>query len=237
QQHAIVRHGEAIILGLRHAGGELVGHRAQLERRRQLGADIGVEGGGGLTLERLEDRAALIVGERLEGIGNGDERVVGRVLRGKFRRHHIGRRRVGNRQGAVDQYCVRRRGGAPRLPARLFLVHLAGWRLLGLLLLRLLPRVGRWRLLLSGGKAGAGGKCQRERAGAQESILHGSLLLVRSARALSGRPVPHLRRPVRRHNRRSRRLVSCRGRQGFAHHPLVPARGTPRQQKRAYARP
>src|SRR5262249_1023480 len=167
---------------------KLRGHRAQLDRRRQLGADIGVEGGGRLTLERLEDRAALIVGERLEGVGNGDERVVGRVLGGKFRRHHIGRRRVGNRQGAVHQYRVRRRGGARRMRARLFLAHLAGWRLLGLLLLRLLLRLGRWRLRLSGGKAGAGGKCQRERAGAQESILHANLLLVRSARALSGPP-------------------------------------------------
>src|SRR5215467_7767851 len=61
QQHAIVRHGVAIILGLRHAGGDLVGHRAQLDPRRQLGPDIGVDGGGRLTLQRLVDRAALIV--------------------------------------------------------------------------------------------------------------------------------------------------------------------------------
>ncbi len=33
QQHAIVRHGVAIIPGLRHAGGDLIGHRAQLDRR------------------------------------------------------------------------------------------------------------------------------------------------------------------------------------------------------------
>jgi hypothetical protein len=68
--------------------------------------------------------------------------------------------------------------------ARLFLAHLAGWGLLGLLLLLLLLRVGRRRLLLGGGKADAGRKRQRERAGAQESIWHGGLLFVRSADAI-----------------------------------------------------
>src|SRR5262249_17053801 len=112
QQHATVRHGVAIILGLRHAGGDLVGHRAQLDRRRQLGPDIGVDGSGRLTLQRLVDRAALIVRERLEGVGNGDERVVGRVLGGELRRHRIGiGRRVRNCQGTVDECRVRRRGG------------------------------------------------------------------------------------------------------------------------------
>src|SRR5215831_17400090 len=38
---------------------------------------------GRLVLERLVDGAALIVRERLEGVGKGDELVVGRVLRGE----------------------------------------------------------------------------------------------------------------------------------------------------------
>src|SRR5262249_25007368 len=112
QQHATVRHDVSIAPGLRHAGGDLIEHRAQLDPRRQLGPDIGVDGGGRLTLQRLVDRAALIVRERLEGVGNGDDRVVGRVLRGELRRHRIGiRRRARNRQGAVDERRVRRRAG------------------------------------------------------------------------------------------------------------------------------
>src|SRR5262249_59569890 len=65
--------------------------------------------------ERLVDGAALIVRERLEGVGDGDELVVGRVLRREFCRHRIGiRRRAWDRQGAVDEYVVlwRRLGGA-----------------------------------------------------------------------------------------------------------------------------
>src|SRR5262249_2302362 len=156
---------------------------------RQFGADIRVEGGGRLILERPEDRAALLVGQRLEGVGNGDERVVGGVLGGEFRRHRIGvRRRVGNRQRAVDEHRGRRGIGARGVRARLLRAGLAGLSLLGLLLRQLLLRVGRRRLLLGGGKADAGHKRQRERAGAQESISHGGLLLVRSARTLSGRP-------------------------------------------------
>src|SRR5262249_11431394 len=94
QQHATVRHDVSIAPGLRHAGGGLIGHRAQLDPRRQLGPHIRVDGDGWLTLERLVDGATLIVRERLEGVGNGDELVVGRVLRGELRlhfrdRHHI----------------------------------------------------------------------------------------------------------------------------------------------------
>src|SRR5260370_41249222 len=82
QQHAILRHRIAIIPGLRHASGDLVGHRSQLDPARQLGPDIRVERGAGrLVLERLVDGAALIVRKRLEDVGNGDELVVGRVLR------------------------------------------------------------------------------------------------------------------------------------------------------------
>src|SRR6266516_2047633 len=44
-------------------------------------------------------------------------------------------------------------GAALGACARLLLAHLAGRRLLRLLLLRLLLRVGRWRLLLGGGTA------------------------------------------------------------------------------------
>ena len=52
KQHAIIRHRVAITLGLRHAGGDLVGHRAQLNPRRHLDPDIPVEGGGRLILNR-----------------------------------------------------------------------------------------------------------------------------------------------------------------------------------------
>src|SRR5262249_49735835 len=101
----------------------------------------------------LVDGATLIVRERLEGVGNGDELVVGRVLRGELRRHRIGvRRRARNRQGAVDERRVRRRAGV------------------------------RWRLLLGGGKADAADKCQRERAGAHEITSHGCLLFLRPRR-------------------------------------------------------
>src|SRR5207245_2427576 len=48
QQHAAVPHRVAIVAGLRHAGGHLVGHWPQLDPRRQLGPDIRVEGGGRL---------------------------------------------------------------------------------------------------------------------------------------------------------------------------------------------
>src|SRR5262249_25261691 len=138
-------------------GGALGGDRAQLERRGQLGPHIRVEGGGRLIFQRLIDRPALLIGQRLEGVGNDDELVVGRILRGEFRGHGVSiRRRARNRQGAVDEYGV-----------------------------RLLLRVGRWRLLLSGGNADAGHKRQRERAGAQKGISHGGLLFARSERTLS----------------------------------------------------
>jgi hypothetical protein len=53
---------------LRHAGGDLLGHRSQLDPRWQLGLDIRVERGAGrLVLERLVDGAALLVRQRLEG--------------------------------------------------------------------------------------------------------------------------------------------------------------------------
>src|SRR5262245_57268147 len=56
QQHAIRGHRVAIVLGLRHTGGELIGHRAQLDPRRQLGPDVCVEGRTGrLAFERLVD--------------------------------------------------------------------------------------------------------------------------------------------------------------------------------------
>jgi hypothetical protein len=60
--------------------------------------------------------------------------------------------------------------------ARLLLARLAGWGLLRIFLLRALLRVGRWRLLLGGGKADAAGKCQRQRAGPQKIASHGYLL-------------------------------------------------------------
>jgi len=69
---------------LRHAGGNLIGHRVQLDPGRQLGPDIRVEGGGRLTLECLVDGAALLVRQRLEGVGNDDELVVGRVFAENF---------------------------------------------------------------------------------------------------------------------------------------------------------
>jgi hypothetical protein len=58
---------------LPYAGGKLLGHRSQLDPGRQLGPNIRVEGGGRLVLERLVDGAALIVRQRLEGVGDGDE--------------------------------------------------------------------------------------------------------------------------------------------------------------------
>src|SRR5262245_45299944 len=125
----------------------------QLDPRRQLGPHIRVDGGGRPTLERLVDGAAIIVRERLEGVGNRDELVVRRVLRGELRRHRIGiRRRARNRQGAVDERRIRRGAGV------------------------------RWRLLLGGGKADAADKCQRERAGAHEITSHGCLLFLRPRR-------------------------------------------------------
>ena len=56
----------------------------QLDPGRQLGPDIRVEGGGRLTLECLVDGAALLVRQRLEGVGNDDELVVGRVFAENF---------------------------------------------------------------------------------------------------------------------------------------------------------
>src|SRR5262245_37492222 len=125
QQHAILRHRIAKIRGLRHASGDVVGYRSQLDPRRQLGPDIRVERrAGGLVLERPVDGAVLIVRECLEGIGDGDELVVSRVLRGEFRGHRIGiRRPARNRQGAIDEYRVHRRAGV------------------------------QWRLLLGGGRS------------------------------------------------------------------------------------
>jgi hypothetical protein len=56
---------------LQHVGGELSRDRPQLNSGRQLDPDIRVKlGAGRLALERLIDGAALIVRERLEGIGN-----------------------------------------------------------------------------------------------------------------------------------------------------------------------
>src|SRR5262249_9523556 len=64
QQHAILRHRIAKIRGLRHASGDVVGYRSQLDPRRQLGPDIRVERrAGGLVLERPVDGAVLIVRE------------------------------------------------------------------------------------------------------------------------------------------------------------------------------
>ena len=44
QQHAIVRHGVAIVFGLLHAGDDVVRHRTQLDRG-SLSADIGLKAG------------------------------------------------------------------------------------------------------------------------------------------------------------------------------------------------
>ena len=59
--------------------------------------------------------AALTIRERLQCVGDGNELVVGGVLRGEFRRHRIGiRRSARHRQRAVDEHVVLRRrlGGA-----------------------------------------------------------------------------------------------------------------------------
>ena len=76
-----MRHRVAIILGLRHTRGKVIGHRTQLDPGRQLRPDVCVEGGAALlALQCFIDSAALIVAERLERIRNRDELVVGRVL-------------------------------------------------------------------------------------------------------------------------------------------------------------
>src|SRR5262249_32933758 len=170
-----------------------------LDPGRQLGPDICVESGGGrLILERFVDGAPLIVAERRERIGDGDQLVVGRVLLRELRRHRIGiRRRAGNGQGAVDEGCVRLRMSFRGVRTRLFLAHLAGRGLLRFFLLRPLLCVGRWRLL-GGSKADAAGKYQRERTRRQEMASHGCLLSsglrerYPQFHALRKRPPPYL---------------------------------------------
>jgi hypothetical protein len=74
-----VRHRVAIILGLRHTRGKVIGHRTQLDPGRQLRPDICVESGAGLlALQRFIDSAALIVAERLEAI-NGSKALIGTI--------------------------------------------------------------------------------------------------------------------------------------------------------------
>src|SRR5262249_61364626 len=70
EQHAILRHDVSIAPGLRDAGGDLIGHRVQLDPGRHLGPDIRVEGGERLTLDRLADGVARLLSYRLEGVGN-----------------------------------------------------------------------------------------------------------------------------------------------------------------------
>ena len=67
----------------------------------------------------------------------------------EFRRHRVRiRGRIGNRQGTVDEDRVLLRLGGRSMRARLFLAHLAGWGLLGIVLLRALLGVSRGRWLL-----------------------------------------------------------------------------------------
>jgi hypothetical protein len=60
-----------------HTGGHIVRHRAQLNRGRQLNADIGIEGRAGrLALEPVIDRLPLLVRQKLERVGERNELVV-----------------------------------------------------------------------------------------------------------------------------------------------------------------
>src|SRR5207244_6815938 len=89
QEHAILHYRVVITPDLRHAGGDLARDRLQLDAGRQFGPDIR----GRLVLERLVDGTVLILRKHLEGAGNGDELVVGRVLWREFCRDRIGIRR------------------------------------------------------------------------------------------------------------------------------------------------
>src|SRR5262249_37249223 len=118
QHDAVVRRGVVIALGVRRLGRDLIGHRRQLERARDHLPDLGLQfrraRRGGRALERLDDGAALLVGQRLEGVGGDRLLVVGGILGGELGGHGVGvGRRARRREGAIHERALRRglRGG------------------------------------------------------------------------------------------------------------------------------